>query len=94
MSKLKLLATFAEFALAPVNLVWAEDPPVETQVVDALNKAFGSHAGFRANHAKGIVVEGSFTPAPRAAELSRSPTPGSREKRTAAYFLSAAGASY
>ena len=42
-----------------------------TQVVDALNKVYGSHPGFRANHAKGVVVEGSFKALPEAAKLSR-----------------------
>ena len=36
-----------------------------------MNKAFGTHPGFRANHAKGIVVEGSFKASPEAAGLSR-----------------------
>ena len=49
----------------------AEDQPLEVQVVDALNKVFGQHPGFRANHAKGIVTEGSFKASPAAAELSR-----------------------
>jgi len=31
----------------------------------------GIHTGFRFNHAKGIVVSGSFTPAPQAKSLSR-----------------------
>lgn len=34
-------------------------------------KAFGNHPGFRLAHAKGIVCEGTFEPAPAAAELSR-----------------------
>src|SRR5689334_16439249 len=49
----------------------AEDQPVETQIVDAMNKLFGVHPGFRANHAKGIVVEGSFKASPDAAGLSK-----------------------
>jgi catalase len=36
-----------------------------------MNKAFGTHPGFRANHAKGIVVEGNFKASPEAAALSR-----------------------
>ncbi len=48
--------------------VRAEDP---VQTVDALNKVSGVHQGFRANHAKGVVVEGSFKATPQAAELSR-----------------------
>jgi catalase len=36
-----------------------------------MNKVWGGHPGFRANHAKGIVVEGSFRASPEAAGLSR-----------------------
>jgi catalase len=36
-----------------------------------MNRVFGVHPGFRANHAKGIVVEGSFKASPEAAGLSR-----------------------
>jgi catalase len=44
---------------------------VTTQIVDALNKLYGAHPGFRANHAKGVVVEGRFKASPGAAQLSR-----------------------
>jgi catalase len=68
----RLLAACAMMALAAPGLARAaDDDPVETQIVDALNKVWGVHPGFRANHAKGVVVEGSFTPAPGAAALSR-----------------------
>jgi catalase len=69
----KLLAGLTAVALAAPNLAWAEDPPVETQIVDAMNKLFGVHPGFRANHAKGVVVEGRFKGSPEAAALSRAP---------------------
>jgi catalase len=36
-----------------------------------MNKVWGDHPGFRANHAKGIVVEGGFRASPEAAGLSR-----------------------
>lgn len=48
-------------------------PGINAQIVDALQTRYGAHPGFRSNHAKGIVVQGSFTPTPQAAELSRSP---------------------
>lgn len=48
-----------------------EDAPVTTQIVDLANKLNGVHPGFRAFHAKGIVVEGSFKASPEAARLSR-----------------------
>jgi len=50
-----------------------DDPKLDIGIVDALNTRYGTHPGFRANHAKGIVVEGTFTPTREAAELSRSP---------------------
>ena len=33
-----------------------------SRAIDAMNTLFGKHAGKRANHAKGVVAEGSFTP--------------------------------
>ena len=41
-----------------------------TQMVNALHSAFGKHPNARAVHAKGIILEGSFTPAPGAKELT------------------------
>jgi len=49
----------------------ADDPPVTTQIVDLANKLNGVHPGFRAFHAKGVVVEGKFKASPDAARLSR-----------------------
>jgi catalase len=43
------------------------------QVVDALNALFGLDRGYRPVHAKGIVCEGTFTPAATAASVSRAP---------------------
>jgi len=60
-------------ALVASASVAADDTPVTTQIVDALNKVYGVHPGFRANHAKGVVAVGSFKAAPGAARLSRSP---------------------
>ena len=58
-------------ALALAPLAAADEAPLTTQIVDAFNKIYGSHPGFRANHAKGIVVEGHFKATPQAAKLSR-----------------------
>ena len=58
-------------------LVWsgaaaADEKPIAEQIVDAMSKVFGPQSGgFRANHAKGIVVEGSFKATPEAAALSK-----------------------
>ena len=66
-------ALAATIAIAVPTWVRANDVPVVVQIVEALNKHYGVHPGYRANHAKGIVVEGSFKGTPEAATLSRSP---------------------
>lgn len=48
----------------------AGDKPLEVKLVDQLNTTFGHAPGYRANHAKGVVLEGTFKPAPTAAKLS------------------------
>lgn len=40
-------------------------------LLDALYATFGKHPGFRATHAKGVLVSGTFTASPSAATLSR-----------------------
>lgn len=48
------------------------DKPVTEQIVNTLTKLSGGpHHGYRANHAKGIVVQGEFVPAKSAAGLSK-----------------------
>ena len=55
---LLLLASVSTSALAD------DAKPVTEQLVDTLTQlAGGPHPKFRANHAKGIVAEGVFTPA-------------------------------
>ena len=71
MGKHKLLVAVISFGLTWAGIIKAEDPPIEQQLVDAMNKVFGVHPGFRANHAKGIVAEGNFKASPEAAGLSR-----------------------
>ena len=52
----------------------AQQTPLPVALVDALNKlSNGPHKGFRANHAKGVMVEGTFTPSPSAASFSKAP---------------------
>jgi len=46
-------------------------PSTAVQTVDAMNKLWGRHAGMRANHAKGVVVLGSFVPSKRSVSLSK-----------------------
>jgi catalase len=70
------------FALvAPSGAQAQDDKPIAVKLVDQFNTLFGQHPGFRANHAKGLVAEGEFTPAKTAASLSsaehlqKKPTP-------------------
>jgi catalase len=52
----------------------AQQTPLPVALVNALNKlSNGPHKGFRANHAKGVMVEGTFTPSPSAASFSKAP---------------------
>jgi catalase len=71
MRKHRLLVAAATFGIAFSGVARADDQPVETQIVDAMNKLFGEQHEFRANHAKGVVVEGSFKASPEAASLSK-----------------------
>ena len=64
---------------------WAADgtvavvKPFPVAVVDTLNTLSGGpHAGFRANHAKGVLVTGEFTPAATAPGLSKAAHFGKR----------------
>src|SRR5690348_11654016 len=68
---IRKLACAVALATLPLACAAADDVPLTTQIVDAFNKIYGSHAGFRANHAKGVVVEGHFKASPEAAKLSR-----------------------
>jgi catalase len=49
----------------------ADDAALVTEIVDTFYKIYGTHPGFRVNHAKGVVAEGSFIATPAAAALSR-----------------------
>jgi catalase len=61
----------ALFLFGGLGSVAAQDAALETGIVDALNKVYGVHPGYRANHAKGVVAEGNFKAAPGAAALSK-----------------------
>jgi catalase len=49
----------------------ADDAALTTQIVDTFYEIYGTHPGFRVNHAKGVVAEGSFVATPAASALSR-----------------------
>ncbi len=70
----KSLLLFTGFALlfnAGLSLAEAQSGSVPEEIVNALNKVWGVHPCFRANHAKGIVGQGTFKASPEAASLSK-----------------------
>jgi len=71
MTNYKAVAALVGLSLALPVVALAQDQPLEEQLINAMNKVLGVHSGFRANHAKGIVGEGSFKASPEAAGLSR-----------------------
>lgn len=48
----------------------APEKSVAVQTIDTMNKLWGVHPGMRANHAKGIVTSGTFTPTDAGSKLS------------------------
>ncbi len=62
--RIRMAAAFATLVLAsaPPSLTWADDPALGEQLVDVMVELFGNHPGQRTMHAKGIVVEGTFSP--------------------------------
>jgi catalase len=69
----------------------ADEAPLPTQIVDLANKVDGVHPGFRAFHAKGVVVEGTFKASPEAARLSRAVLFNGSTIRVTARFSDGAG---
>jgi catalase len=61
---------FSALMAAGATCAGAEDKPLGVQLVDQMNALYGAHPGVRANHAKGAVFEGVFTPAQGADALS------------------------
>jgi catalase len=55
--------------MSSASMALAQASP-ETEAVDALQKLFGAHKGFRSNHAKGVLTEGTFTASGAGAEFS------------------------
>ena len=68
-------ATLTLMLIAPAYVAAQEAPgnqkSLAEQLVDAFNKVFGVHPGKRANHPKGVVLEGAFVPSASAASLSK-----------------------
>ncbi|QGY05064.1 catalase family peroxidase [Methylobacterium mesophilicum SR1.6/6] len=61
----------ATLALAAGVPAAAQEASTAEQTIDVMNTLFGKHPGARANHAKGVVAEGSFTPSAEAARISK-----------------------
>lgn len=69
-----------------------EQKPLPVAFVETLNKLSGGpHAGYRANHAKGVVVEGAFTPTETATALSKAPQFSTRTTPVIVRFSNATG---
>lgn len=65
-------AALLALSFAPAMVQADDDVPVTTKLVDTMTAlAHGPYPGLRANHAKGIMASGIFTPAPGAAKLSK-----------------------
>jgi catalase len=69
--KIPLAIAVAAASLLTSTLASADDAALVTEIVDTFYKIYGSHPGFRVNHAKGVVAEGSFVATPAASALSR-----------------------
>ena len=69
--KIPLAIAVAAATLLTSTLASADDAALVTEIVDTFYKIYGTHPGFRVNHAKGVVAEGSFVATPAASALSR-----------------------
>ena len=65
------LAVAIAAAFLSTSAASADDAALVTQIVDTFYKIYGTHPGFRVNHAKGVVAGGSFVASPAASALSR-----------------------
>jgi catalase len=71
MLKKSLLLSAAAALVFVSSIPRVEAQSLPNDIVNALNKVYGVHPGFRANHAKGIVGQGTFKATPEAAALSK-----------------------
>src|SRR5712672_2482353 len=69
--KSRLAVAIAAASLLTSATASADDASLTRQIVDTFYKIYGTHPGFRVNHAKGVVAEGSFVATPAASALSR-----------------------
>ncbi len=66
-----LIATLIISASSVAEVAPANQKSLAEQLVDAFNGVFGVHPGMRANHPKGVVLEGTLSPAATAASVSK-----------------------
>lgn len=75
MRQLLVATSFALSLVYPTFAVAQEGPAsqksVPEQIVDVFQRLFGVHSGARSNHAKGVVLEGTFTPTATAASVTK-----------------------
>ena len=64
---------------------------VAEQLVDGINATYGSHAGHRAVHAKGVLCAATFTPTASASALSRAPHFAGLQARAHVRFSNGSG---
>lgn len=86
-----ITALTALVSLATPLVAQADEKSVPAQIVDALNKNYGYHKGFRANHAKGVVATGTFKPSAEAATLTTSPLYSGAASKVVVRFSDAGG---
>src|SRR3954465_4935835 len=87
----KLVVALVAFGLTLPTVTRAQDAPIEEQIVNQMNKVFGVHAGFRANHAKGVVAEGKFKASTEASGLSKAVLFGGAEIPVTVRFSDSTG---
>ena len=57
--------------LLALTFIGASTAPLPVRLDDGLNGVFGKHPGFRAAHAKGVVLRGTFTPSTSAPSITK-----------------------
>ena len=71
---LALLVTATCLSFVSGGAFAADEKNLSEKLVDSFNALSGGpHAGYRANHAKGVLAAGTFTPTDIAASLSKAP---------------------
>lgn len=83
---------FGSTGLAAADEVTPDAKPVTEQLVDTMTKlANGPYKGFRANHAKGVMAQGSFQPSAQGSDISKAPHLQAKESPVMVRFSNATG---